>query len=381
MQLFDDLEDFGAFEPPSPVTFGTHTPSWRGCAASNPCSASTCRRCRTTSQSPCSSSTATTRSSRCCGTTRRSRPPSSSTSSASVRQVRHARDGRARASAIPLARCRGVLAEGARAPAGRSGRTGRQRTDRRVRRAWACRARPGVHLPVPDAGHCRPPGPAPRATTRSSSAGRSRCSSFMSTLSAASPRRWRCRTTSPRFSPRGDRSPATTSSAASHRPRSTGNASRTRRSSRSCDSCFPPASRPRTARPGTCCSDCSPSPSSLDAVRTDRSLIPQAIEEAVRWEAPLLTITRVATRDTELAGVPIPAGSTVMPMLGAANRDEDRYPDPDRFDIFRSPEPYTSFGNGVHVCLGMHLARLEMRVGAQRPARPPARPAPRSRGR
>ena len=103
-------------------------------------------------------------------------------------------------------------------------------------------------------------------------------------------------------------------------------------------------------------------PTLRDAVGSDRSLIPQAIEEAVRWEPPLLTITRVATRDTELAGMSIPAGSTVMPMLGAANRDEDRYPDPDRFDISRSPEPHTSWGNGVHVCLGMHLARLEMRV-------------------
>src|SRR5262245_15918339 len=103
-------------------------------------------------------------------------------------------------------------------------------------------------------------------------------------------------------------------------------------------------------------------PAQLDAVRSDRPLIPQAIAEAVRWEAPLLVITRVATRDTELAGVPIPAGSAVMPMLGAANRDEDRYPDPDRFDIFRSPRPHISFGHGGHVCLGMHLARLEMRV-------------------
>jgi cytochrome P450 len=104
------------------------------------------------------------------------------------------------------------------------------------------------------------------------------------------------------------------------------------------------------------------SPEQLDAVRSDRSLIPQAIEEAIRWEAPLLIITRVATRDTELAGVPIPAGSAVMPMLGAANRDEDRYPDPDRFDIFRKPLPHASWGHGVHLCLGMHLARLEMSV-------------------
>jgi len=107
-------------------------------------------------------------------------------------------------------------------------------------------------------------------------------------------------------------------------------------------------------------------PEQLDAVRRDRSLIPQAIEEAVRWEAPLLLITRVATRDTQLAGVPIPAGSTVMPLLGAANRDAERYPDPDRFDIFRAPKPHISWGHGVHMCLGMHLARLEMRVALER---------------
>jgi cytochrome P450 len=103
-------------------------------------------------------------------------------------------------------------------------------------------------------------------------------------------------------------------------------------------------------------------PEQLDAVRADRSLLPQAIEEAVRWDAPLLNITRVATRDTELSGVPIPQGSSVMPMLGAANRQEDRYPDPDRFDIFRQAKVPISWGHGVHVCLGMHLARLEMRT-------------------
>ena len=103
-------------------------------------------------------------------------------------------------------------------------------------------------------------------------------------------------------------------------------------------------------------------PAQLAAIRADRSLLPQAIEEGVRWEPPLLTITRVATRDTELGGVPIPAGSTVMPMLGSANRQEDRYPDPDTFDIFRSPRAHLGWGHGVHVCLGMHLARLEMRT-------------------
>jgi cytochrome P450 len=101
-------------------------------------------------------------------------------------------------------------------------------------------------------------------------------------------------------------------------------------------------------------------PDQLDAVRSDRSLVPQAIEEAVRWEPPLLTITRVATRDTQLGGQAIPAGSTVMPYLGAANRDERRWSDPDRFDVFRKALPHMGYGHGVHVCLGMHLARLEM---------------------
>ena len=101
----------------------------------------------------------------------------------------------------------------------------------------------------------------------------------------------------------------------------------------------------------------------LEAVRTDRSLIPEAIEEALRYETPLLNITRLATKDTEIDGVPIPAGSTIMLMLAAANREETRYPDPDRFQLGREdPKPHISFGHGPHLCLGMHLARMEIRV-------------------
>ncbi len=104
-------------------------------------------------------------------------------------------------------------------------------------------------------------------------------------------------------------------------------------------------------------------PDQLEAVRADRRLVPQAIEELLRYEIPLLNITRIATKDTEVGGVPVPAGSTVMLMLAAANRDETRYPDPDRFDIYRSePKPHISFGQGPHACLGLHLARMEMRV-------------------
>ena len=104
-------------------------------------------------------------------------------------------------------------------------------------------------------------------------------------------------------------------------------------------------------------------PEQLAAVRADRDLVPQTIEESLRLETPLLNITRLATRDTELSGVSIPAGSTVMLMLAAANRDESRYAEPDEFDIHReSPKPHISFGHGPHACLGTHLARLEMRV-------------------
>lgn len=104
-------------------------------------------------------------------------------------------------------------------------------------------------------------------------------------------------------------------------------------------------------------------PEQLAAVRADRGLVPQCIEEALRIETPLLNITRLATKDTEVSGVPIPAGSTVMLMLAAANRDENRYSEPDRFDVHReNPKPHISFGNGPHACLGSHLARMEMRV-------------------
>jgi len=100
----------------------------------------------------------------------------------------------------------------------------------------------------------------------------------------------------------------------------------------------------------------------LDAVRADRSLLPQAIEEALRFEPPLLLTSRVALQDTEIAGVKIPAGSSVTPILGSGNRDPRVFDDPDRFDIFRDPHQHISFGHGVHVCLGMHLARMETRV-------------------
>ncbi len=100
----------------------------------------------------------------------------------------------------------------------------------------------------------------------------------------------------------------------------------------------------------------------LDALYEDRALFPQAFEEVVRWEPPVTVILRRAMRDTELAGVAIEEGADVALMIGAANRDERKYADPDRYDMFRSQRQHVGFGFGVHVCLGMHLARMESRI-------------------
>jgi cytochrome P450 len=100
----------------------------------------------------------------------------------------------------------------------------------------------------------------------------------------------------------------------------------------------------------------------FDALYEDRSLYPQAFEEALRWEPPVTVILRRATRDTELAGVKIERGADIGLMIGAANRDERKYVDPDRYDMFRQQRQHVGFGFGVHVCLGMHLARMESRV-------------------
>jgi cytochrome P450 len=100
----------------------------------------------------------------------------------------------------------------------------------------------------------------------------------------------------------------------------------------------------------------------FDALYADRSLFAQAFEEVVRWEPPVTVILRRATRDTELAGVGIEAGADLALLIGAANRDERKYPEPDRYDMFREQRQHVGFGFGVHVCLGMHLARMESRI-------------------
>ena len=103
-------------------------------------------------------------------------------------------------------------------------------------------------------------------------------------------------------------------------------------------------------------------PDQLSALRDDRSLMQQAIEEGLRWEPPLTGIGRTAMRDVELAGVTIPAGSPVAVEMGSANRDPSRWENPDAFDIHRKMQPHMAFAHGPHTCLGMHLARMETTV-------------------
>ena len=103
-------------------------------------------------------------------------------------------------------------------------------------------------------------------------------------------------------------------------------------------------------------------PDQLEAVRADRSLLPQAIEEGLRCEPPLLTINRTTTCEVELAGVTLGPGESITPHIGSANHDETRWDNPETFDIHRTPVPHIAFAHGPHMCLGMHLARLETRV-------------------
>jgi cytochrome P450 len=106
-------------------------------------------------------------------------------------------------------------------------------------------------------------------------------------------------------------------------------------------------------------------PEWLDRVRDDRSLVSNVIEETLRWETAVTVVSRVTSRDTELGGVKLPKGTYLLPSTGAANRDPDRFEAPEVWDPGRPLQPHLSFGTGRHQCLGMHLARMEMRLGLE----------------
>jgi cytochrome P450 len=103
-------------------------------------------------------------------------------------------------------------------------------------------------------------------------------------------------------------------------------------------------------------------PDQRRALVADRSLIPNAIEETLRFEPTGLHVARYVTRDVEYHGTTVPEGSAMLLLLGAANRDERRYEQPDRFDLHRDLGQHLTFGYGLHFCLGAALARLEGRV-------------------
>jgi cytochrome P450 len=126
-------------------------------------------------------------------------------------------------------------------------------------------------------------------------------------------------------------------------------------------------------------------PDQLALVRADAGLLPNAIEESLRLEPAAAVVDRYATADAELAGAPIGRGDLVRISIAGANRDPATFPDPDRFDVRReNAHRHVAFAHGPHVCIGMHLARLEahtavagllhrlpgLRLDADRPAAP-----------
>ena len=103
-------------------------------------------------------------------------------------------------------------------------------------------------------------------------------------------------------------------------------------------------------------------PDALDNLRDDRSLLPNAVEEVLRWASSTPYNRRTATRDVEIGGQQIRAGDKVTLWWASANRDEAVFTDPYTFDIARNPNPHLAFGRGTHFCLGAALARMEIRV-------------------
>jgi cytochrome P450 len=103
-------------------------------------------------------------------------------------------------------------------------------------------------------------------------------------------------------------------------------------------------------------------PAEFKRLKEDPSLIKTAVEEIVRWVSPVIQFTRTATADTEIRGQKIREGQSVCMFYPSANRDEEVFEQPFKFDISRNPNPHIAFGIGEHFCLGANLARLELQV-------------------
>lgn len=100
----------------------------------------------------------------------------------------------------------------------------------------------------------------------------------------------------------------------------------------------------------------------FELLRARPELLDPAVEEILRWVSPIICFRRTATRDTEIRGQRIAAGDRVLLLYQSANRDEDAWEGPDRFDVTRSPNPHLAFGIGPHFCLGANLARAELKA-------------------
>jgi cytochrome P450 len=106
-------------------------------------------------------------------------------------------------------------------------------------------------------------------------------------------------------------------------------------------------------------------PAELERVARDPALVPALVEESLRFDSPVQVLLRDARCETEIAGTKIPKGAIVVPVLGSANRDERRFPEPDAFRVGRDTRGHVAFGLGIHFCLGAALARLEARVALE----------------
>ncbi|MCY3786538.1 MAG: cytochrome P450 [bacterium] len=134
--------------------------------------------------------------------------------------------------------------------------------------------------------------------------------------------------------------------------------------SRSPASTMPTAATRRSSAASNSSSQGAPArPRQLARLRAAPELLPSAVKEILRWVLPVVHFARLVTQDTELGGVPIPAGDRVVLFYPSANRDTDVFPEPDGFDIARVPNDHLAFGGfGEHYCLGAHLARLQLQT-------------------
>jgi cytochrome P450 len=101
------------------------------------------------------------------------------------------------------------------------------------------------------------------------------------------------------------------------------------------------------------------------SLRANKELIPQFVEEMLRYDSSLQRRSRTTTRDTQIGGLPVPKGARIQLLVGSANRDPEKFSEPDQFQVGRKLNRHLAFGSGPHFCLGAHLARLEAAIAIE----------------